>query len=69
MGLSELSTQIRLYHLSTMCYQMPNTQARILPTQDFLVVVRHAGVYSPRCLKPLLSETQATLMGIPTEAA
>jgi hypothetical protein len=50
-------------------YQMPNTQARILPTQDFLVVVRHAGVYCPRCWKPLLSETQAHLMGIPTEAA
>jgi hypothetical protein len=50
-------------------YQMPNTQARILPTQDFLVVVRHAGVYCPRCWKPLLSETQAHQMGIPTEAA
>jgi len=50
-------------------YQMPNTRARILPTQDFLVVVRHAGVYCPRCWKSLLSETQAQLMGIPEEAA
>jgi hypothetical protein len=50
-------------------YQMPNTHARILPKQDFLVVVRHAGVYCPRCWKPLLSETQAQLMGIPKEAA
>ena len=50
-------------------YQMPNTQARILPTQDFLVVVRHAGVYCPRCWKSLLNETQAQLMGIPKEAA
>jgi hypothetical protein len=29
----------------------------------------HAGVYCPRCWKPLLSETQAQLMGIPKEAA
>ena len=50
-------------------YQMPNTQARILLTQDFLVMVRHAGVYCPRCWKPLLSEAQAQLMGIPKEAA
>jgi len=50
-------------------YQMPNTHARILPKQDFLVVVRHAGVYCPRCWKPLLSEAQAQLMGIPKEAA
>jgi predicted methyltransferase len=50
-------------------YQIPNTLARILPKQDFLVVVRHAGVYCPRCWKPLLSEAQAQLMGIPQEAA
>ena len=50
-------------------YQIPHTHARILPQQDFLVVVRHAGVYCPRCWKPLLSETQALLMGIPKEAA
>jgi hypothetical protein len=50
-------------------YQLPNTQARILPTLDFLVVVRHAGVYCPRCWKSLLNETQAHLMGIPKEAA
>ncbi|MEP6934968.1 MAG: hypothetical protein ABI988_13680 [Nitrospirota bacterium] len=50
-------------------YQMPNTQARILPTQGFLVVVRHARVYCPRCWKSLLNEAQAHLMGIPKEAA
>ena len=50
-------------------YQMPNTQARILPKQDFLIMIRHAGVYCPRCWKPILSETQAQLMGIPKEAA
>jgi hypothetical protein len=50
-------------------YQMPHTQARILPKQDFLVMIRHAGVYCPRCWKSLLSETQAQLMGIPKETA
>lgn len=50
-------------------YQMPHTQARIFPTQNFLIMIRHAGVYCPRCWKSLLSETQAQLMGIPKEAA
>ena len=50
-------------------YQMPNTDARILPEQDFLMVVRHAGVYCPWCWKSLYSEAQAQLMGIPQEAA
>ena len=50
-------------------YQMSNTHSRILPKQDFLVMVRHAGVYCPRCWKHLLSEAQAHLMGIPKEAA
>ena len=49
-------------------YQVPHKAARILPERDFLVAVRHAGVYCPRCLKPILSETQAQLMGIPQEA-
>ena len=50
-------------------YQRPYEHARILPKQDFLVAVRHAGVYCPWCWKSLLSETQAQLMGIPKEAA
>ena len=50
-------------------YRMPNTDARILPKQDFLVVVRHAGVYCPWCWTPLLSEVQANLMDIPKEDA
>lgn len=48
-------------------YQLPYTQARILSKQDFLVVIRHAGVYCPRCWKSLLNETQAQLMGLPKE--
>ena len=50
-------------------YQMPHAHARIQPKQDFLVIIRHAGVYCPRCGKPLLNETQAQLIGIPKEAA
>ena len=50
-------------------YQISNTQARILPKLDFLAVVRHAGVYCPRCWKSLLGEAQARLMGISEEAA
>ncbi len=50
-------------------YQMPYSEARILTEQDFLVVIRHAGVYCPRCWKFLLSETQAQLMAIPKDAA
>jgi hypothetical protein len=47
---------------------MPNSEARIRPKLDLLVVVRYAGVYCPRCLKSLLNEAQAQLMGIPKEA-
>jgi predicted methyltransferase len=50
-------------------YHLSKQQARIRPEQDFLVVVRHAGVYCPRCWKLLLSEAQARLMGVRTEAA
>ena len=49
-------------------YRIPKKQARILPEQDFLVAVRHAGVYCPLCLKLILTETQARLIGIPKEA-
>jgi hypothetical protein len=49
-------------------YQMPNTKARILPTLNFLVMVRHSGVYCPRCWKSLLNEARGHLMGIPKVA-
>ena len=49
-------------------YQMAKQEARILKERDFSsLVVRHAGVYCPRCLKPILSEAQARLMGIRAE--
>lgn len=48
-------------------YQLPKKDARVLPERDFLFVVRHAGVYCPLCLKFILSEPQAQLIGIPKE--
>ena len=49
-------------------YQMTKQEARILKERNFSsLVVRHAGVYCPRCLKPILSEAQARLMGIRAE--
>jgi hypothetical protein len=48
-------------------YRMPKQDARILSEQDLFVVVRHPGVYCPRCWKLILGETQAQLIGIPKE--
>jgi len=49
-------------------YQLPIQKARILPKRDFFFVVRRsAGVYCPRCLKPLFNENQAQLLKIPQE--
>ncbi len=49
-------------------YRLPKKDAKVLPEQDYFVVVRHPGVYCPRCRKLILSETQAQLFGIPKEA-
>jgi hypothetical protein len=49
-------------------YQLPKKEARISPELDFLIGVRHAGVYCPECLKLIFSEEQANLIGIPKEA-
>jgi hypothetical protein len=49
-------------------HQLPIQKARILPERDFLVVRRSAGVFCPRCFKPLLSEAQAELLKIPQES-
>jgi hypothetical protein len=48
-------------------YQMPKAKARVLPELDLVLVVRHPGVYCPRCQKLLLSEEQAQLLGVPKE--
>ncbi len=49
-------------------YRTPKKDARIWLEQDYRVVVRHEGVYCPRCFKLILSSTQAQLIGIPKEA-
>ena len=48
-------------------YQLATRKARLLPERDFLLAIRHAGVYCPRCLKLLFPEAQALLLGIPRE--
>lgn len=50
-------------------YQMPAKEARVLPEKDFLVVVRHAGVYCPWCLNLIFSESHALLLNIPQKDA
>ena len=49
-------------------YQLASKDARILPERDFLLAVRHAGVYFPRCLKLLFPEAHALRLGIPKES-
>jgi hypothetical protein len=49
-------------------HQMPKEKARILKERNFFdMVVRHAGVYCPRCWKLIFSEAQARLLGIREE--
>ena len=47
--------------------QIAKQDARIVPERDFLVVVRHAGVYCPWCLKLIFPESHALLLGISKE--
>jgi hypothetical protein len=48
-------------------YRMPRPEARIRKEKDYILAVRHSGVYCPRCLKLMLSEPQAQLLGIREE--
>jgi len=48
-------------------HQMSRDKAKILKKRDFLVVVRHPGVYCDNCFKLIFSETQAELLGIKAE--
>lgn len=47
--------------------QMPWRKARIVKEQDFLFIIRHAGVYCSCCWKLIFSETQGRLLGIREE--
>lgn len=48
-------------------YELPKEKARIKPEWNFLIGVRHAGVYCPMCQKLVFPEKQAQLLGIPKE--
>src|SRR5512138_3849379 len=50
-------------------YHLSKEDICVLPERNFLVVVRHAGVYCPRCWKPLLSNAQVQIMAIPMGVA
>lgn len=48
-------------------HRLPKQEARIRKEKDYFLAVRHRGVYCPRCLKLLLSDPQARLLGIREE--
>jgi predicted methyltransferase len=48
-------------------YQLPKLEARIRKERDYFLVIRHTGVYCPRCLNLIFSEAQARLLGIREE--
>lgn len=48
-------------------YQLPKDKARLKPEWNFLIGVRHAGVYCPYCQKIILNEKQARLLNIRME--
>ena len=48
-------------------FKLRRSEARILAEWDFLIGVRHAGVYCPSCWKLMFPEDQAVLLGISKE--
>jgi hypothetical protein len=48
-------------------HQLSKQEARIRKEKDYFLAVRLRGVYCPRCLKLMLSEPQARLLGIREE--
>ena len=49
-------------------HHLPKKKAQIKPEWNFLVGVRHAGVYCPLCQKLIFTEKQARLIGITKES-
>jgi hypothetical protein len=45
-------------------YKLPKGKAHISPEWDFILGVRHKGVYCPFCQKLIFSEKKARLIGI-----
>jgi predicted methyltransferase len=48
-------------------HQMLRDKAKILKKRDFLLVIRHPGVYCDSCLKLVFNEAQGQLLGIRAE--
>jgi hypothetical protein len=48
-------------------HRVPKKDARILRERNFLLVLRHAGVYCTRCSALIVDEVQARLLGIARE--
>ncbi len=48
-------------------HEIPKKEARIVPEEDFLFAVRHAGVYCPECEALIFDEIKALLFGIRKE--
>jgi predicted methyltransferase len=48
-------------------YQLSKQEARVRKEKDYFLAVRHRGVYCPRCIKLMLTEPQARLLGIREE--
>lgn len=56
------------HYTCTRCgYELPKGKAMILPEWDFILGVRHSGVYCPLCKKQIFTEKQALLIGIHKE--
>jgi hypothetical protein len=53
------------YFICPRCeHQLPKDEAHISPEWDFILGVRHAGVYCPICEKLIFTEEKAKLIGI-----
>jgi len=50
-------------------YRLAGSEARILHEKDLWLMVRHPGVYCPRCWALIFTEAQALRYGIPRSAA
>lgn len=48
-------------------HRMSKREAKIVKERDFLLVVRHAGVYCDWCLRLIFGPTRGRLLGIPEE--
>jgi predicted methyltransferase len=48
-------------------HQLSKQEARIRKEKDYFLAVRHRGVYCSRCMKLILTEPQARLLGIREE--